>query len=444
MANRVTRRRFLGTAAGVAAAGAAPARAARPASGEKLALLGGKPVRTQPFPSWPLVRDNDEKAWMDVLRTGKWYRLSGSYVKQFEQAWAKALGARYCVATANGTSALLTSLNALEVGPGDEVIVPPYTFVATINVVLMQHALPVFVDTDPDTSQIDARKIEAAITPHTRAILPVHLGGSPADMDTVLAVAKKHKLPVVEDACQAHTGEWRGRRVSTLGDLGCFSFQASKNLNSGEGGAIMTNSQDLYERCWMFHNNGRLLARSAFEYARNGCNLRLTEFQAALLLSQMTRLEEQSRLREQNAAYLGRQLKEVPGLAPARLHDGCTRHGYHIYMMRYDKSRFANLPRAKFLQAMRAEGIPCSGGYSPLNKDPFLKKTLESRAFKAVYSPDRIARWHERNHCPANDKLCEEAVWTGQTTLLGTREDMDHIVEAARKIQTQAAALLTA
>jgi dTDP-4-amino-4,6-dideoxygalactose transaminase len=431
----MTRRKFVAASAGTAVA------AAYPNAGEKLALQGGTPVRKAPFPSWPLIRDNDEKTWMEVLRKGKWNRLNGNYAKQFEETWARTLGAKHCLATANGTSALLTSLNALDVGPGDEVIVPPYTFVATINVVLVQHALPVFVDTDRETSQIDARKIEAAITPRTRCILPVHIGGSAADLDTILAVAKKHNLPVLEDACQAHLGEWRGKKLSTLGDLGCFSFQASKNLNSGEGGAILTSRDDLLERCWSFHNNGRAHQRAAFSYVRNGCNLRLTEFQAALLLEQLTRLEEQSRVREQNAAYLSSMLREIPGITPARMYEGCTRNGYHLYMLRYDKTRFADVPRAKFLAALRAEGIPCSGGYSPLYQEPFLKNTLQSRAYRAIYSAKQLQEYEERIHCPENDRLCEEAVWMTQTMLLGSRQDMEQIAEAFRKVHRLAAHL---
>jgi dTDP-4-amino-4,6-dideoxygalactose transaminase len=431
----MTRRKFVAASAGTAVA------AAYPNAGEKLALQGGTPVRKAPFPSWPLIRDNDEKTWMEVLRKGKWNRLNGNYAKQFEETWARTLGAKHCLATANGTSALLTSLNALDVGPGDEVIVPPYTFVATINVVLVQHALPVFVDTDRETSQIDARKIEAAITPRTRCILPVHIGGSAADLDSILAVAKKHNRPVLEDACQAHLGEWRGKKLSTLGDLGCFSFQASKNLNSGEGGAILTSRDDLLERCWSFHNNGRPHQRAAFSYVRNGCNLRLTEFQAALLLEQLTRLEEQSRVREQNAAYLSSLLREIPGITPARMYDGCTRNGYHLYMLRYDKTRFTDVPRAKFLAALRAEGIPCSGGYSPLYREPFLKNTLQSRAYRAIYSAKQLQEYEDRIHCPENDRLCEEAVWMTQTMLLGSRQDMEQIAEAFRKVHRLAAHL---
>ena len=321
---------------------------------------------------------------------------------------------------------------------------PPYTFVATINAVLMHHALPVFVDTDLETFQIDARKLETSIKERTACILPVHLGGAPADMDTILAVPRRHNLPVVEDACQAHLAEWRDKKVGTLGDLGCFSFQASKNLNSGEGGAIVTNRDDLFEQCKSFQNNGRAQANAGFGYLRNGANLRMTEFQAALLSSQLARLEEQSRRREQNAAYLTRQLQEIPGIAPAKTYDGCTRNAYYLYMFRYDRDQFAGVSRARFLQALHAEGIPCSGGNQPLYKEPFLANTLRSRAFQAIYAPKRISEYLEEIQCPVNDRLCESAVWLTQTTLLGTRSDMDDIAVAVRKVQNYAAKLAKA
>jgi perosamine synthetase len=439
MRKHFTRRQVLGAAS----TGLIAAKAARSAAAtDKPALLGGGPVRATPFPSWPVIAENEERAWMQVLRKGKWNRLDGDYARQFEETWAATLGAKHCLATANGTSALIISLNALGIGPGDEVIVPPYTFVATVNAVLLQHAMPVFVDTDPETSQIDARKIEAAITEHTRCILPVHLGGSPADLDAILEIGRKRKLPVLEDACQAHLAEWRNRKVSTLGALGCFSFQASKNLNAGEGGALLTNDTDLYQACQSFHNNGRGDTGSGFGYVRNGANLRITEFQAALLIEQLKRVEEQSHRREQNAAYLTKQLAEIPGIRPARMYPGATRNAYHLYMLRYDQSQFAGLPRARFLAALRAEGVPCSGGYTPLNKEPFLKHTFDSRAYRAIYPARQLAEWQERNHCPANDKLCEEAVWFTQTMMLGPREDMDQIAEAVRKIRRQAEALI--
>lgn len=413
-------------------------------SSDKLAILGGPPVRKKDFPGWPIIETNDRTAWSAVLETGEWCRLGAhraAYVSHFEERYAALTGAKRCLGTSSGTTALVTSLNAVDIGPGDEVIVPPYTFVATINAVFLQHALPVFVDTDRKTFQIDAAKIEAAITPQTRCILPVHLGGNPADVDTILAIAKKHNLRVVEDACQAHLAEWRGKKVGTLGDLGCFSFQASKNLNSGEGGAILGNDDALMQICESFHNNGHLMSAPFTSDAINGSNHRMTEFQGALLGAQMTRLVAQTETRTANATYLTSLLKQIPGILPAEMYEGATRNAYHLYMFRYDRSHFSGLSREKFLKALQAEGIPCSSGYTPLNKEPFVENTLSSRAFKRIYTEKELSDYRERNRCPENDTLCnEEAVWLEQTMLLAGRSDMDQIAEAIRKIQSQATA----
>lgn len=439
MSDTVTRRRFLGTAP--AAGLMAPVAFA--AGGEKPALLGGNKVRTAPFPSWPVFDQTEEKALLDVLRSGKWYRGSGSNVEMFEAEYSKLTGAQHCLATANGTSALMISLAALGVGAGDEVILPPYTFVATVNVVLALSALPVFVDSDPETFQINPGRIEAAITDRTAAIMPVHLGGAAADVDAIMAVARKHKLPVVEDTCQSHLAEWKGRKLGTYGATGCFSFQASKNLNSGEGGAILTNDADLVEKCYAYHNNsrGRRSTGYDFSYLARGFNLRLAEFQAAILMAQMTRLERQSRTREGNAQYLTSMLREIPGIVPARMYEGCTRNAYHLYMFRYQPERFAGLPRAKFLKALSAEGIPCSGGYSPLNKEPFLKNTLHGKGYQRIYSSERLAKWDQQNQCPGNDRLCNEAVWFTQNMLIGPRSDMEQIVAAVKKVHAAAGEL---
>jgi perosamine synthetase len=323
------------------------------------------------------------------------------------------------------------------------VIVPPYTFVATVNAVLLMHALPVFVDSDRETFQIDAGKIDQAVTDRTRAIIPVHLGGAAADLDTILPVAAKHGIPLIEDACQAHLAEWRGRKVGTYGTAGCFSFQASKNLNSGEGGAVLTGDDELIETCYRFHNNsrGRHNTGNDFSYRSTGANLRMTEFQAALLKAQMTRLEAQARTRDQNAAHLTRLLNEIPGIAPARMYDGCTRNAYHLYMFRYDATAFSGLPRAAFLKALGAEGVPASSGYSPLTREPFLEDALGTRGFQAIYPKARLDRWREQSRCPENDKLCAEAVWMGQTMLLGPPQDMEDIAAAVRKVHGHAARL---
>ena len=452
MNKQVSRRSFLGAvvAAGAVAGGTAPARARTSTQSAAVtgstgpALLGGPPVRRGPFPSWPVADAREEDALVRVIRSRKWFR--GENVSAFETAYASLTGAKHCLATANGTSALIASLGALGVGPGDEVIVPPYTFIATVNAVLMMRALPVFVDSDLETFQIDARKIEQAMTGRTRVILPVHLGGSAADLDAIMEVAGRRGVTVVEDACQAHLAEWRGRKVGTYGKAGCFSFQASKNLNSGEGGAILTDDEALVETCYRFHNNGRGRRNTGndFSYRSTGANLRMTEFQAALLTAQMTRLEAQARTRDENGAYLTRLLRQIPGITPARMYDGCTRNAYHLYMFRYDPDRFSGLPRAAFLKALAAEGVPAQSGYSPLNKEPFLEAALAGPGVEAIYSRARLDAWRAANRCPQNDRLCAEAVWLVQTMLLGPRQDMDDIAGAVRKVQAHAAKLAKA
>ena len=454
---KVNRRRFLKatTVAGAGISyrlaqiaplvGAGLAPVAAHAASDKPALLGGTPVRKQAFPSWPLIEANDEKGLMDVLHSRKWTRSYGGQVAiRFEEAYAKLTGAKHCIAVANGTSALFASLGALDVGPGDEVILPPYTFVATLNVILLQHALPIFVDTDPETFQIDARKIEPAITDRTTALLPVHIGGNVADLDTILSVAKQHKLPVVEDACQAHLAEWRGRKVGTWGDTGCFSFQASKNWNCGEGGAVLCNDAELAEKVYAFHNNCRPRHISGYNFTylgSRGSNLRLTDFQAGILLSQMERVEAQAQRRTENAHYLTSMLKDIPGILPAKQYDGCTRNAYHLYMLRYKANQFGGLSRDKFLRALRAEGIPCMAGYSPLNKEAFVKATLKTRAYQRIYPSELLANWEERTQCPANDQLCQEGVWFAQTMFIGPRSDMDPIAAAVRRIHAHATEL---
>ncbi|HZT40172.1 MAG TPA: DegT/DnrJ/EryC1/StrS family aminotransferase [Bryobacteraceae bacterium] len=434
----VSRRGFLSAAA-------APA-LCRAAVSEKPAILGGTPVRATRFPGWPVHDEAEDSAMLEVVRSGRWGRLNGSAVSRFESMYASLMGAGHCLATSSGTTALFTALSALGVGPGDEVVLPAYTFVACANVILQHYALPVFADTDPETFQIDPASLESAITDRTAALMPVHLGGATFEVERVQAIANKRGLPIVEDSCQSHLAEWRGKRTGSFGKAGCFSFQASKNLNSGEGGAVLTNDAEMAERCYAFHNNsrGRRQAGADFSYQQSGFNARMTEFQAAILLSQMKRLEQQYETREKNAAYLSSMLRELGGLTPARTYAGCTRNAYHLYMMRYDAEQFAGLPRARFLKALAAEGVPASGGYSPLNKEPFLRNTFATRGYQMIYGKKRLADWFERNQLPANDRLCSEAVWLTQNQLLGSRRDMEQIVEAVRKIKQHASELARA
>lgn len=440
MSPELNRRQFVAatTSAGVGLALTGPARAA-----QKPAALGGKPVRTTGYQSWPMVDAADEKAVLEIVHSGRWYR--GGSVAEFEGAFAKLHGAKCCVATSSGTSALYSSLGALGVGPGDEVIVPPYTFMATVSVVLLHYAMPVFVDSDPETFLMDPGKLETAITDRTAAIIPVHIGGSAADMDGILAIADRRRVAVIEDACQAHLGQWRGRGLGSWGTTGCFSFQVSKNLPSGEGGAILTNDEQTADKCAAFHNCCRGRSGSGFAYrgGRN-TNVRMTQFQSALLLSQMEGLQQRAKTRSDNADYLTKMLGQIPGVIPARMYPGCTQNAYHLYMFRYQPEGFSNLSRNKFVKAMRAEGIPCGTGYGPLNKAGFIRDALNSRPYLRVYGKAAIEKWAQRNECPQNDKLCGQAVWFMQNMLLGPRSDMDQIVEAIGKIRAHAPALARA
>jgi dTDP-4-amino-4,6-dideoxygalactose transaminase len=436
----LTRRQFL-TAASVgtiaaAASRAIPLHAEAGKEAGKLAILGGQPVRTKSWPSWPIWDRSAEESVLSILRSGRWYRGSGNTVSQFEEKYAALLGAKRCVCTVNGTNALLTALYVLDIGVGDEVIVSPYTFIASYNVVINSCALPVFADTDPETFQINPDRIEERINENTRAILPVHILGLPANMDKINAIAKKHNLKVIEDACQAWLAEWRGKKCGTVGDLGCFSFQESKHLPCGEGGAVVGNDEAIMDRVFSYHNCGRPYrsVKGANGYPIVGTNRRMTEYQAAILLSQIKRLEADTVMRVEQANYLTSKIKDIPGIIPHKLYEGTTRAVYHLYPFRYKKEHFNNAPRSKFLSALSAEGIPCSGGYGPQYKDDMIEAMLNSKNFKRSFSEARLKRYREELHFPDNDQLCEEAVWLGQNMLLTSKQDMDDIANAILKI----------
>jgi dTDP-4-amino-4,6-dideoxygalactose transaminase len=437
-----TRRQFIattsaGTVTTVLISGM-PSSAYLSGKGRDLALLGGKPIREKGWPEWPIWNRDAEDPMLEVLRSGKWYREWGNKVEEFEVKYAEMMNAKRCLATASGTTALQVALQVLGIDAGDEVIVAPYTFIATYNVVFMQHALPVFADTDRETFTINPDKIEEKITERTRAIMPVHILGLPADMDRINAIAKKHNLAVIEDACQAWLAEYKNQKCGTLGDLGCFSFQNSKHLTSGEGGAVLGNDDDIMDRCHSFHNCGRPYGKMVSEftgYPTRGSNKRMTEIQATILMSQIERIKADADLRLKNAQYLDSKIKEIPGLIPYKLASGATRSAYHLYPFRYDEKAFGGVPRSKFLEALRAEGISCSGGYKAQYRDGLMEEALQSRGFQRLFSKERLDRYRADNEAlPDNDQLCEEAVWFFQYMLLGSQEDMDDIVNALTKV----------
>ncbi|MDR2764407.1 MAG: DegT/DnrJ/EryC1/StrS family aminotransferase [Tannerella sp.] len=414
------------------------------------AIMGGRPVHSTPWPKWPQWQPaTDEPRLLEVMRSGVWSRAD--VVTEFEQQWAKLIGAKRCLALVNGTGALHTALAQLGIGGGDEVIVTPYTFIASMSVILMTGAMPVFADIDPETFQIAPENIESKITPRTRAILPVHILGLPADMPRIMAIAEKHNLAVVEDACQAWLAEINHRKVGTFGNAGCFSFQNSKNLAVGEGGAIVSDDDELMDRCYSFHNYGNpygsAVGATGAGAIMMGTKLRMAEYQAAIGLAQLTRLEAETTLRNENAAYLRSKIVRIPGILPGKLYDGVTRAAWHLFPFRYKKEYFKGLSRNAFLKAMQAEGIPCTDGYTvPLNRMPCLEHTFNSKNYRKMYPAEAldIHAWNERNACPEADRVCtEEAVWFTQNMLLGNRKDMDDMAAAIHKIQENAEKLLT-
>jgi perosamine synthetase len=445
MAKKLTRRQAIATASSAAMASMIniDSFGILNTSAGKLALQGGTPVRTAPWPTWPVWDPAAEQGILEMLRTGRWWRGNGEHVVEFENRYAELMGAKRCLATSSGTSALLVSLQAAGVDAGDEVLVSPYTFIASYNVIFISKALPVFVDSDPETFLLDPKKIEERITDRTTAIIPVHIYGLPCDMDSVNTVSKKHGLKVIEDACQAWLGEYKGKKLGTLGDAGCFSFQNSKNLPAGEGGAIVSNNGELMDLCHSIHNCGRpygTVPRTS-SIPINGGNNRMQQIQALILMTQMNRIQKDADQRLANAKYLDAELSKIPGIVPAKLVPGGTRSAYHLYAFRYDKEKFNNLPKDKFLQALRAEGIPGNSGYGQQNKEGIIEHVLTSRGYKRLYSEARLKQWREQNVLPGNDKLCSEAVTFTQNILLGSRSDMGDIVKAIAKISENKAIL---
>lgn len=386
-----------------------------------LAIHGGRPVRPaeKAWPSWPIFDDTERRAVQDVLESGKWFY--DERVKQFEREFAAFQDARFCVSCNSGTAALEIALQALGVEPGDEIIVPPYTFVATASAVLRVGAIPVFVDVD-NSWCMDPLAIEAAITKKTRAIVPVHFGGRVCDMDRINALAAKHQLVVLEDACHSWGAKWEGKGTGAIGLGGVFSFQQSKNMTAGEGGAILSDDEAFADLCRSISNCGRAKTGPWYHHINVGTNARLSEFGAAILSAQLTRLEQQTLLREQNAAILNAELSGMEGLQLQTNSNRITRRAYHLYCLRVHEKEFG-CNRERFVEAAKAEGLPIGAGYPlPLYRQP---------VFEKVRGYDYSAC-----HCPVVEDLCyRSGMWFAHQLLLGTDEDMRDIVRIIHKIK---------
>jgi dTDP-4-amino-4,6-dideoxygalactose transaminase len=438
--NDLTRRQFIAAAS----AGSLAAVASRtiPAYGNiakkasKLAILGGEPVRkNKSWPNWPYWDENVIDSVVKTTKSRIWCRIqSGSgTVPTFEKKFAQLMGTKFCVATGSGTQALHTCVEALGIGPGDEVITSPYTDPGTIASILSARALPVLADLDRESYQLDPDDVERRITENTKAIMPVHIMGQPCHIDRIMEIAQKHNLRVIEDAAQAHLAEYKGKKLGTIGDLGCFSFQSSKTIACGEGGAIIGNDEELMDKCYTVHNHGTS-RRGRTEVA--GPKYRMNEFEAAVLLGQLPSVEERFARRNENAAYLTSRIKDIPGIVPQKLYEGTASGSFYIYAMTYRKEHFNNADRTKFLKALRAEGVSLDGYIGQgLHKEPWIEHILNSKVYQKMFAPERLQRYRQENNCPNCDQVCQEMVmiWASGP-LLGSKEDMDDIADAIVKV----------
>ncbi len=426
----------------------------------ELAKLGGEPIRKTSFPKWPEIDEHDRDELEKVLLSGNWWMYAynpnelasfaqgRSRVEMFEERFAEMHRAKYAIAVTSGSSALDICCRAIGLTLGDEVITTPYTFFATSECILNVGAIPVYVDIDPETYTINVDLIEAAITEHTKAIIPVHFGSSLCDMDRIMEIARKYNLKVIEDAAHVPGASLEsGRFAGTLGDIGIFSFQQSKILTCGEGGIITTNDPVLGELAWSLRHYGRIKEGLWYEHYRLGWNARLTEFQGSILLTQLDKLPEQNERRRKNALILFEELRSIPGVKSLSAHPKAENETFYLICIRYDKSYWDGLSRDRLIQALNFEGIPCSSGYNfPLYANPIFKSLDENETRSSFWKGKNNAAKKFKEYskdCPAVERACsEESIWFTHEVLLGTGEDVFDVIEAFKKVYTYRAKLL--
>ncbi len=416
----------------------------------KLAINGGQPARdtkTNPWPKWPVWGKEDEQALIEVLHSGVW-SYNGPKETEFNKLFAEFTGVRHSICVANGTVTMQLALEALGIGVGDEVIVPGLTWQATAATVIDVNATPILIDVLEDSWCLDPKLVEKAITPRTKAIMPVHLYGAFADMDAIMDIAKRHNLYVIEDCAHKHGGEWKGKKAGSIGNVGSFSFQLSKHLTAGEGGAVTTNDLALAEKLDALRNVGRRPEGDSLIGADKGIgdygddgnfiqsgNFRITEFQAAILVEGLKRLPAQNATRDANGEYLNGLLSEIPGIVPLKRDARETKKAYFNFAFRYLKRDFKGLSVEKFRSALEAElGIVVDACYEPLNNcSLYVPHTKPSRhklnaAYWEAIDPKRFS-------LPVCERIFkEESVCLHHKVLMGTKSDMDLIANAIKKI----------
>lgn len=396
---------------------------------DRLALLGGAPSLRHPPPEWPIFDESDRKALDEVMESRIWGGYHES-VAALERRFAAYHGAAHGIALANGTVSLEIALSAAGIKPGDEVIVPPITFVASATAVSRIGAVPVFVDIDPETINLDPEKVSGHINDRTRAIVVVHFAGHPADLDRLTEICDRHGLIMIEDCAHAHGAEWHERRVGSFGSFGSFSFQASKNMTAGEGGILVTNDDELAENARSIGNQGRRTGGAWYEHPKLGTNARLTGFQATLLLNQLRRLPQQVATRMDRAQRLREGLRKIPGLKPTpeTLDERVTAHGFHIFSMKFDQDGFDGVPRSRVIEALQAEGLPVTAGYpQPIYRNELFKDHP-----------------HVVHGCPEAEAYCRTSVWLPHNALLADEQWIEDALAAIGKVRERASELLPA
>ncbi|WP_276256061.1 DegT/DnrJ/EryC1/StrS family aminotransferase [Halomontanus rarus] len=406
----------------------------------ELAYNGGPAAaESLEIPEWPRLNEASRQYVDEALESGNWCRnAGGEFCDRLEEEFAEYHDAKHAVAVSNGTAAIELALQAAGVEPGDEIIVPSYSFIASASAVPEVGGVPRFVDTDLETYNIDLDHLEAVITEDTKGIVGVHFAGYPMDMDRLIDIVEDHDLFLVEDAAHAQGTEWRGEKVGTFGDFGTFSFQESKSLPSGEGGIIVTDDDVLAERARIMHNIGREQGATGYRHYKMASNRRLSEIHAALALGQLEKLDEENRIRERREELLLDELEDIDGIETKPRDDRITARGYCLENFRYDSAAFGGLSRDDFIEALSAEGVPVSDGYEmPIYRQPAFFRNEIGRLLPDVELPD-----YRHLHLPGVEELCRTNVSYGHRLLLAEEEGVRSVATAIRKIQRNVDELL--
>ncbi len=403
------------------------------------AILGGPPLcDDQRWPKWPQWDDTERSLLSEALEHGGWWTGDGDACERFANEFAQFHTARFGAAVTNGTHTMEAALFACGVGEGDEVIIPGLTFVATAGAVLAANAIPVIVDVDPASLCIDLVAVEAAITPRTRAVIAVHVAGAMADVEALGALCARHNLMFIEDCAHAHGSFWAGRGAGSFGHFGSFSFQRSKLMTAGEGGALLCNDVELHAKAQSYINCGRVAGEHWYHHPNYGTNLRMTEWQGAILRAQLSRFDAQNRQRNGNAAALSDALAATSGLRGQARDLRQESQGHYCYVFHYDSDAFAGMPLATFEKCLQSEGIPLGVSYPSLNTlEMFRTSNFGPRLRSFSASAD-----YSKLSLPASEFAAKSTVWVEHRVLLSARRDVLDIAEAAQRIQRHAGEIM--